>query len=168
MAGAATEHTPAVEPARRETETLRVVSQRFGTFDVPADTLLHFAQGLIGFPDDHRFVILEHRPGSPFKWMLSLDDPELGFAIASPTELVAGYEPPLALAARVLDVAESDIALFVIVTIPSDPRAMTVNLMAPVVVDMRTRSARQVVLEGSKLDPRHQLFAQHGPAGSDR
>jgi flagellar assembly factor FliW len=103
-------------------------------------------------------VILDHRPGSPFKWLLSVDDPELGFAIANPAELVAGYRAPLALAARLLDVAERDVALFVIVTIPPDPKAMTVNLMAPVVVDMRTRRARQIVLEGTKLDPRHPVL----------
>ena len=56
--------------------TIHVVSQRFGTFDVPAASVLHFAHGLIGFPVDHRFVILDHEPGSPFKWMLSLDNGE--------------------------------------------------------------------------------------------
>lgn len=138
--------------------TIHVRSRRFGTFDVPADRVLTFPQGLIGFPEASRFVILDHRPGSPFRWMLSLDDPELGFAVANPGELVAGYEPPLELACRLLQAPAEHVALFVIVTIPSDPTAMTVNLMAPVVVDMRTRRARQIVLEGTKLDPRHPVL----------
>jgi len=154
----AAEDLTAVVAARDDQDTIDVVSERFGTFAVSADSVLHFPQGPIGFPADRRFVILEHRPGSPFKWLLSLDDPELGFAIANPAELVSGYEPPLALAAQVLEVEEPDIALFVIVTIPSDPRAMTVNLMAPVVVDMRTRRARQLIVEGAKLDPRYPVL----------
>ncbi len=163
MEDAAEDLTAIVAPLADQ-ETIDVVSQRFGTFVVSADSVLQFPQGPIGFPMDRRFVILEHRPGSPFKWLLSLDDPELGFAIANPAELVAGYEPPLALAARVLEVEERDVALFVIVTIPSDPRAMTVNLMAPVVVDMRTRRARQLIVEGVKLDSRYpvlELPAEH-------
>jgi flagellar assembly factor FliW len=138
--------------------TIHVASRRFGSFDVPADRVLTFPQGLIGFPDASRFVILDHRPGSPFKWMLSLDDPELGFAVANPCELVAGYEPPVELAARLLGVAPEDVALFVLVTIPSDPTAMTVNLMAPVVVDLKTRRARQLVLDGSRLETRHRVL----------
>ena len=58
----------------------------------------------------------------------------------------------------------ADVALFVIVTIPSDPTAMTVNLMAPVVVDVRTRRSRQLVLEDGRSDPSYRVCAAP-PAG---
>jgi len=144
-------------PAAAGDATVRVVSRRFGTFDVPVASILHFAQGLVGFPKYRRYVILEHRPGSPFKWMLSLDDPELAFAVANPGELVVDYTPPLGLASRLLGTAADDIALFVLVTIPPDPTAMTVNLMAPVVADMRTRQARQIVLDDPRCPPDHRV-----------
>lgn len=131
-------------------DTLHVRSRRFGSFEVPAASVLHVSQGLVGLAEHRRYVVLDHRPGSPFKWLLSLDDPDLAFAVADPSDLVADYQPPLALAARLLDADPTELALFVIVTIPSDPTRMTVNLMAPVVVDMRTRHARQIVLD----DPR--------------
>jgi flagellar assembly factor FliW len=140
--------------------TVRVVSRRFGTFDVPVASILHFAQGLVGFPKHRRYVILEHRSGSPFKWMLSLDDPDLAFAVAHPGELVADYTPPLGLASRLLGTATEDIALFVLVTIPPDPTCMTVNLMAPVVVDMRTRQARQIVLDDPRCPPDHRVVRE--------
>jgi flagellar assembly factor FliW len=130
-----------------------VRSQRFGSFEVPAASLLHVPQGLVGFPELHRYVVLDHRPGSPFKWLLSLDDPELAFAVGNPGELVADYDPPLELAARLLETDPGEIAFFVIVTIPPDPTRMTVNLMAPVVVDMRTRRARQIVLDNPRCPP---------------
>jgi len=132
------------------TDAVHVASRRFGTFDVPRDRVLEFPQGLIGFGAMRRFVILEHRPGSPFKWMLSLDDPELAFAVVDPTELVQGYAAPIELAARTLATEPAQIALFVLVTIPGDPTAMTVNLMAPVAVDLKTRRARQLVLEEAR------------------
>jgi flagellar assembly factor FliW len=147
--------TPA--PARRDPDVIRVASSRFGDLDVPADRVLHFPQGLIGFPRARRFVILDHRPGSPFKWMLCLDEPDMAFAVAEPAPLVPGYRAPLELAARVLGTDPADVALFVIVTIPSDPTAMTVNLMAPVVVDVRTRRSRQLVLEDARCDPSYRV-----------
>jgi flagellar assembly factor FliW len=156
------------EGAKRESAgaVVRVHSRRFGTFDVPSDRILHFPQGLIGFPDGRRYVILDHRPGSPFKWMLSIDDPELGFAVADPYELVAGYSPPLELAARLLATDPAEVALFVVVTIPPDPTRMTVNLMAPVAVDLRTHSARQIVLEDPRFPPSYPLLSGPPAAAS--
>jgi flagellar assembly factor FliW len=132
---------------------------------VPVDRILHFPQGLIGFPRARRFVILDHRPGSPFKWMLCLDEPDVAFAVAEPAALVPNYEAPLALAARLLGTDPVDVALFVIVTIPPDPTAMTVNLMAPVVVDVRTRRSRQLVLEDSRCDPSYRVCGARPAAG---
>lgn len=151
------EETPAT--SRRATDVVHVTSARFGEFDVPVDRVLHFPQGLIGFPRVRRFVILDHRPGSPFKWMLCLEQPDLAFAVAEPGKLVPGYDAPLELAARTLGADSADVALFVIVTIPPDPTAMTVNLMAPVVVDVRTRASRQLVLEDPRCDPSYRVCA---------
>jgi len=148
-------------PARiaTEPEMIHVRSTRFGELSVPADRVLHFPQGLIGFPRARRFVILDHRPGSPFKWMLCLEQPDVAFAVVEPARMVPGYQAPLELAARTLGADPADVALFVIVTIPSDPTAMTVNLMAPVIVDVRTRRSRQLVLEDGRSDPSYRVCA---------
>jgi flagellar assembly factor FliW len=74
---------------------------------------------------------------------------------------------PLELAARTLRVDPADVALFVIVTIPSDPTAMTVNLMAPVVVDIRTRVSRQLVLEDGRSDPSYRVCAPPPAAAAE-
>ena len=148
-----------VVPRASDPEVISVRSSRFGELEVPADRVLHFPQGLIGFPKARRFVILDHRPGSPFKWMLCLEQPDLAFAVAEPARMVPDYEAPLALAARTLGTDPADVALFVIVTIPPDPTAMTVNLMAPVVVDVRTRRSRQLVLEDGRCDPSYRVCA---------
>jgi flagellar assembly factor FliW len=152
-------------PRRSDPEVIHVRSSRFGELEVPADRVLHFPQGLIGFPKARRFVILDHRPGSPFKWMLCLEQPDLAFAVAEPAKMVPDYEAPLALAARTLGTDPADVALFVIVTIPPDPTAMTVNLMAPVVVDVRTRRSRQLVLEDGGCDPSYRVCGPRPQSG---
>jgi len=154
-----------VVPGASVPDVIHVRSSRFGELEVPADRVLHFPQGLIGFPRARRFVILDHRPGSPFKWMLCLEQPDLAFAVAEPAQMVPDYEAPLALAARTLGTDPADVALFVIVTIPSDPTAMTVNLMAPVVVDVRTRRSRQLVLEDGRCDPSYRVCSPRPESG---
>ncbi len=153
MESTAERGTPRDEQRAPASDVLRVQSRRFGSFEIPSLSVLHVPQGLVGLPDLRRYVILDHRPGSPFKWLLSIDDPELAFAVANPDDLVADYEAPLELAARLLGTDPAEIALFVIVTIPSNPTRMTVNLMAPVVVDLRTRRARQIVLDDPRCPP---------------
>jgi flagellar assembly factor FliW len=147
-------------------DTVHVESRRFGAFEVPRDRVLEMPQGLVGFGRMRRFVVVDHRPGSPFKWLLSLDDPDLAFAVADPAELVAEYVPPVELATRTLACAPDDLALFVLVTIPRDPTAMTVNLMAPVAVDVRTRRARQLVLEDGRYPAAYAVVARSHDADS--
>ncbi|MEB2285803.1 MAG: flagellar assembly protein FliW [Myxococcales bacterium] len=154
----AAEESVSTSPASASA-VVQVRSSRFGDLRVPVDRVLHFPQGLIGFAAARRFVILDHRSGSPFKWMVCLDDPDIAFAVAEPARLVPDYRAPLDAAARALGVEAADVALFVIVTIPPDPLAMTVNLMAPVVVDMRTRRSRQLVLEDERCDPSYRVCA---------
>lgn len=150
-------------PAERtEQSALKVVSQRFGTFEVPQDRIFRFENGLIGFPSAHRFVLLDHRPGSPFKWMLSLDDPELAFAVANPSDLVSDYTPPVKRAAKQLAAEAEDVAIFALVTIPTDPTQMTINLMAPVAVSLRTMAAEQLILDRPDLSPAHPVVSKSG------
>lgn len=144
-----------VAAAPSEGTTLHIESKRFGDFDVPSDRVFHFENGLIGFPSSQRFVLLDHRPGSPFKWMLSLEDPELAFAVADPIDLVPNYEPPVKRATKQLQADATDIAIFALVTIPKDPTQMTINLMAPVAVDLKSMAAEQLILDRPDLSPAH-------------
>jgi flagellar assembly factor FliW len=148
----------AEQPEAAAGGALHLHSKRFGDFDVPSASVFEFPEGLVGFPGTKRFVLLDHRPGSTFKWMLSIDDPELGFAVADPTDLVVGYVPPFEAASRAVGAEPADVAIFALVTIPQNPSEMTVNLMAPVVVNLRSRVARQLVLEEPGLDPAHRVL----------
>jgi flagellar assembly factor FliW len=150
----------ATAPCRAAVE---VHSSRFGTFAVPADRVLWLAEGLIGFPDYHRFVIVEHTRPGPLRWLLCLDEPELAFAVVEPAEFFPEYRVD-ARACLGLSAAE-DVALFAIVTVPrACPAGMSANLMAPVVVNVRTREARQVILDDGSYTTRHPLLPHPPPA----
>jgi len=165
---ASVERIAAPAPAPREPApapaTIEVASQRFGVLAVAEDSVLTLDAGLVGFPDARRFVLLDHRPGSPFKWLLCVDQPELGFAVADPQDLVPGYAPPLERAARLLATAPEDVVVLALVHIPREPTEIFVNLLAPVVVDARTRRGRQLVLEDPTLDPAHRIALVAPPA----
>lgn len=145
------------EPARKavESDLVRVASKRFGEYAVPPERVLTFREGLIGMPDAQRFALMEpNRPESPFRQLLCLDLPELGFVVCDPEQLWPGYGthlPPY-------EGGRENLAVLVLVTVPANPKDMTANLLAPLVVDVRTRAGRQLVLDAGRLSTRHPIF----------
>ncbi len=138
---------------------LRVHSDRFGDFTVPEDKVLTLPEGLIGFPNYHSFVVMEHPTPSLLRWLLCLDAPDLAFAVADPSDFFPDYRvwPHEELDGLGLERAD-DVAVLAIITIPGDPSAMSANLMAPVVVNVGTRVARQIILDNGLYSTRHPLL----------
>jgi flagellar assembly factor FliW len=137
-------------------ETIRVVSPRLGTYDVPADRVLELPDGLVGLPEARRFALLESQhPDTPFRYLLCIDVPELAFLVCDPEAVFGGYTAALPSACGA---TAPDAVVLVIVTVPADAGAMTANLMAPLVFDGSTRRGRQVIVEGGRFDTRHRVL----------
>lgn len=146
------------EPARQTLAANQPVwlrSPRFGDYEVPLERLLCFPQGLIGFPEARRFALLEsNRPNSPFRCLVCLDDPELGFVVCDPDTLRPGYASEL----PTLGGDRSEVAVLAIVTVPANALEMTVNLMAPLVVDCQNRTGHQLVIDTGRYSTRHPIL----------
>jgi flagellar assembly factor FliW len=147
------------EPARKALtagETVPLRSKRFGDFDIPADRVLEFPEGLIGFPEARRFALLESsKPGSPFRCLVSLDIPDLGFVVCEPAVLWPGYGDDLP---KPSAWGATEVAVMAIVTVPKNAQEMTANLMAPILVDCRSRTGCQLVLDTGRYSTRHTLL----------
>ncbi|MDI6869873.1 MAG: flagellar assembly protein FliW [Bacillota bacterium] len=141
---------------------MEVKSTRFGQFEVAEEKVLRFPDGLLGFEHCKRFVILEHDPETPFKWLQSVDDPDLAFVIISPAEFMPEYSVELGRDDVVkLGLKDADdAAVYVLVVIPEDPSAMTANLQGPLVLNAERRLGRQVVLADGRYRTRHPILAE--------
>ncbi|MBN1866235.1 flagellar assembly protein FliW [Candidatus Sumerlaeota bacterium] len=142
---------------------MRILTTRFGELDVPDDRIIHLPEGVLGFPNDHRFVLLEHdSEGTPFKWLQSLDSSQLAFIVMDPHAVVEEYRVVLdAESAGHLGAEEigEEFAMMAIVNIPHDePIAMTVNVRAPIVVHTEKRIGYQIILSNEDYPIRHRIF----------
>ena len=63
---------------------MNVASTRFGTVDVPPESLLTFPSGLLGFPEWTSYVILDHDTDAPFKWLHCTEEASLAFVVIDP------------------------------------------------------------------------------------
>lgn len=133
---------------------------RFGEIDIDETRTIHFSEGIIGFPEDKEYVVMEHKPGSPFMWLQSLTSPELAFVIMNPFQVYPDYMKNLSPEEEnaLKPGSNESVMIFAIVTIPSG-RAVesTVNLMGPVVIDPEAKEGKQVILANSGYNHRHPL-----------
>lgn len=139
---------------------MNCTSTRFGSFEVPDDRIIRFPSGLLGFPEQQRYVILDHDTEAPFKWLQSVDEPDLAFVFMDPAIFHPDYriDVPTDALAEIKGEQNDDLALVVILTIPSDdPGRITANLRGPLLISRKTRLGKQLVLS-EEFPTRHPLF----------
>ena len=141
---------------------MKLTTTRFGSVEVAETEILYFPIGVLGFPDVRRYVVLNHDRESPLKWLQAVEKPELAFPLISPTDVVVDYHVTISpddLAMLALDTT-ADLVVYVIATIPNDaPAKTTANLKAPIIVNPRTKLARQVLV-GEDYPIRYPLSAR--------
>lgn len=115
------------------------------------DQILHFPEGLPGFPHLVRFVVAELVEDGAFQELRSVEDPETAMIVCVPWLFFPDYAPVVADEDQQdlgLETAE-DAVVFVPVTVDGEARQVTLNLLGPFVVNGRTRRGRQLVLADS-------------------
>jgi flagellar assembly factor FliW len=148
---------------------VKCTSTRFGSFEVRDESILTFPSGLLGFPERQRYVILDHDTEVPFKWLQSVEEPSLAFVIIDPALFHPGYDidVPTDALAEIRAREREDLALVVILTIPSDdPGRITANLRGPLVISHKNKLGKQLVLS-EDFPTRHPLFPVSGPPSSE-
>lgn len=139
-----------------------VQTSRFGSVELSEDDILLIPEGIVGFHNLKKYVLLDDPNDELFAWLQSAEDPEVAFPVLEPELFATGYS---------LDMTRHDLAalemdsmkrarVFTIVTIPDDPTQMTANLKAPIVINVENRMARQCVLQDNKLAIREPIFAR--------
>lgn len=140
-------------------DKLKIQTSRFGELELEKNTLIKIPTGLIGFPDMESFVLLEYTP--PFSWLQCVESADLAFVVVNSAEFGEEYSFELPFQDREMGLKEDDeVAIFNLVTIRPDPTLSTVNLKAPVVVNLRNRIGKQVILDDAKFPTRLPLYAQ--------
>ncbi len=131
---------------------MNLSTSRFGKISIADEEIITFDEGLLGFEDYHRYVVLNTDDGSPFRWLQCVDDGNLAFVIIEPLSFMFEYD---------LEISDSDAefialkraedaVLYVIVSIPQNPKDMTANLQGPLVINAANRKGRQIISSNSR------------------
>jgi flagellar assembly factor FliW len=140
-----------------------IQTTRFGQLEIEEERVVHFPEGLLGFPDHKDYVILQHRKNSPFCWLQSMSAPDLAFVMTDPLMVKKDYLQYLSPDEKESLRTENghQLAVFALVSIPSGHvERMTVNLLGPLVIDTSTRTGKQVILIDSGYSHQYPLISR--------
>lgn len=135
-----------------------IATSRFGQLEVNAERLITFPEGILGFPAQSEYALIQTGADSGFYWLQSVGTADLAFVVCDPRLFVADYQVPVKLedleGIELSSVQHAQV--FVIVNKVGD--LLTGNLQGPLVVNVRNRKARQLVLSDKKFSTRHPLM----------
>ena len=144
-----------------------LANTRFGTLEFSEDDVIRFVDGLIGFDQCQRFVIISTSQNQTFRWLQSLDEPSLAFLVVDPAQYVEGYAVEIGdeEAAQLGIGAETATLLLTTASIPNEnPQGMTINLAGPIVINAEKRVGRQLVVDDESIPTRHPVFGPSAKA----
>ena len=144
---------------------MKVETSRFGEIEVPEESAITFPEGIVGFKECTRFVIFDCGDEGVFKWLQSIDRPEIAFVICEAHLIVPDYKVMIGEKERALLSLASleDAVVCLILYIPPDPQEMTANLLGPVLFNAEARLGMQLVLVNPEYSTKHRVF--DAPAG---
>jgi flagellar assembly factor FliW len=142
---------------------MKIQSERFGTFEVEDSDAIRFPEGVVGFPEEREFVLLRHREASPIGWLQSVSNGALAFPVVSVDALALAQPYP-----NTNEPANPHAVMAVLSAAAGKPA--TVNLLAPIVVNVTTRIGTQVLLDDAKFSTTEPFALRqsprHPPAGA--
>ncbi len=120
----------------------------------PPSQVIHLPLGLPGFPDATGFVLIEHRPGSRFRWLQAIAAPDVAFVVIDVAAFMPDY--PFADVRHALGFCDLEpdeqLAVLAICFVPAAPQDPTANFKAPIGIGLRSRRGGQVLLHASGLE----------------
>jgi len=149
----------------RSRVVMEIKTTRFGVLRIADSDVLSFPEGIPGIEQCKSWVLLPDLQNGSLAWLQSTTVPEIALAVVSPRKFVTEYTVRVSRAElKPLAMADKHDAQVLSIVSVHEGEA-TINLKAPLVINRRNRTGRQVVTNGD-MPLRYGLSparAQSGP-----
>ena len=122
----------------------------FGEVTIDDEKMINFPNGIVGFPELTDFALIhdaEKGNQGGIRWLQSVQEPNFAMPVVDPLVIRTDYNPSVDEELLKVIGDGENLLVLVTITVPSDLKKMSINLKAPLVVNVDTRKAVQVVLE---------------------
>jgi flagellar assembly factor FliW len=124
---------------------MKIHTTRFGSIEIEPDDILFFRNGLLGFEDCRHWVLLADANNAAVAWLQSMQHADVAMPVVSPRRFVADYQ--VRLEPNDVDVLQLNSVeqAYVLGVVSRDEDVLTLNLRAPLVINLDRRIGCQVV-----------------------
>lgn len=134
---------------------MQITTRVFGEVTIDDEKLIHFPNGIIGFPDLQDFALIhdEEKSGTDtIHWLQSIQEPGFAMPVMDPLIVCPDYNPEVddELLKNIGELVPEELLVMVTVTVPKDITKMSVNLKGPIVINAAQKLGTQVIVEGDK------------------
>lgn len=140
---------------------MKIETSRFGEIEFDEELCFEMVSPILGYENEKKFILIEHRENSHFKWFQSIKTPELAFAVTFTGFFGIDYsfELPEDIQESLKIIEPDDVLTLNLVIIPHEnPKASTINLLAPLVFNIKTRKGAQIILTNPNFKIDQPLF----------
>ncbi len=133
------------------------VKTKLGEIEVPKDKVITFKEGLPGLENLKKFVIVSNG-SDPIMWLVSIEDENIALPVINPWLVRVDYVVDIPRdVMEDLEISDmEDVQVWAVLVIPREkPEDMTINLLAPIVINVKKGLGKQVIMEGSGYEIRH-------------
>lgn len=123
--------------------------------------VIHFSEGVLGF-EDVKDYLLYHEDENNMIWSLQAAyDSYPSFIVVDPFTIVSDYSPLLSKedCDYFGETNMKNLCFLVIAAIKQELTESVCNLKAPIVINVNTRKAKQIIMDDSEYPIRYKLFA---------
>lgn len=135
----------------------------FGEVDIADDKVITLPQGLLGFEDFKRYVILynsDKSSGNDISWFQSVEEQAFAVPVVNPLFVKKDYNPVIndEMLELLGEVDEEGYFVLVTMRIPSDPKEISCNLKAPIIINPKTLLGCQMIVENEECPIRYNVY----------
>jgi flagellar assembly factor FliW len=136
---------------------MKIDTIRFGSVEIEPEDLIRFPSGLLGLEDCRDWVLLADTENDALGWLQNSSRPQIALAVVCPRRFVSDYQVRVSRTELApLELTEISHAQ-VLAIVGKNEKGITLNLKAPLVINLQRRLGRQVIT-GGDLPLQYQLM----------
>jgi flagellar assembly factor FliW len=135
---------------------IQIDTTRFGKLEVSEDKVIHFPNGLMGFPDTKKFILMDYKD-TLLKWLQATEDPDIAFIVLHPFDFFPEYTIKIAPQVKDFLGIDDEKSLLSLAIARVENNNVLVNLQGPLLVNPDTKNGIQVVNEDTRYTCRTPL-----------
>lgn len=132
---------------------MKAKTRIFGEIEIADEKIITLEKGMIGFPNLNHFALIfdeeKEQKDTTIMWLQSMDEPDIAFPVMMPHVVMEDYRPNVSeeILAPLGVMTEENTYLLVTVTVPKKVEDFSVNLKAPIVINMENHKGVQIIVE---------------------